>query len=68
MDPRLTISVAETARLLGIGRSAAYLAVRTGAIPSIRIGRRLLVPVKGLQELLEVDRTPEVPERETHRQ
>jgi excisionase family DNA binding protein len=39
----LTLKVEEAARLLGIGRSAAYEAVRRGEIPSVRIGRRVLV-------------------------
>ncbi len=47
-----TYSVEEAAKILGIGRSAAYQAVRTGEIPSIRIGRRLLVPVQALEQLL----------------
>ena len=49
---RKTYSVAETAKVLGIGRSAAYQAVKAGEIPSIRIGRRLLVPVQALEQLL----------------
>lgn len=36
-------------------RTAAYDAVRTGEIPSIRIGRRILVPVAALLRLLEAD-------------
>ena len=68
MNEKLTISVTETAELLGIGRSAAYEGVRTGAIPSIRIGRRLLIPLKGLRELLEVEIKQEAPEGDTPRQ
>ncbi len=34
-------TVEETARLLRIGRSAAYEAVRRGEIPALRFGRRL---------------------------
>ena len=48
-----TYTVEEVAELLGIGRSSAYTAVHTGEIPSIRIGRRLLVPVSGLKRLLD---------------
>ncbi len=47
-----TYSVEEAAKILGIGRSAAYQAVRTGEIPAIRIGKRLLVPVQALEQLL----------------
>jgi excisionase family DNA binding protein len=35
---RSTYDVDEAARILGIGRSAAYEAVRRGEIPSIRLG------------------------------
>lgn len=49
-----TISVEEAARVIGIGRSAAYEAARTGAIPTRRLGRRLLVPVPALLEWLGV--------------
>ena len=47
-----TYTVPETAKLLGIGRTAAYEAARTGQIPTIRIGKRLLVPVAALERLL----------------
>lgn len=40
----LTLGIEEAARLLGIGRATAYEAARTGQLPTIRIGRRLLVP------------------------
>ncbi len=39
-----TMAVPEAAVLLGVSRSAAYRAVARGEIPTIRIGRRLLVP------------------------
>jgi len=58
---RKTYSVAETAKVLGIGRSAAYQAVNAGEIPSIRIGRRLLVPVQALEQLLSTAK-PSTPE------
>lgn len=50
--PRMTLTVSETARLCRISRGAAYEAVRTGEIPSIRIGRRILVPTALLMRLL----------------
>jgi excisionase family DNA binding protein len=49
---RLTLTVEETARLLGIGRQLAYDKVKTGEIPVIKIGRRLLVPRPALEKLL----------------
>jgi len=49
---RATVSVEEAGRFLGVGRSAAYEAVRRGEIPHLRIGRRLLVPVPRLMALL----------------
>ncbi len=49
---RKTVTVEEAGRLLGIGRGPAYEAVRRGEIPSIRIGRRLLVPIASLARML----------------
>ncbi len=47
-----TMTIPEAAELLGISRSAAYRAVARGEIPTIRIGRRLLVPTAKLYQLL----------------
>lgn len=49
---RLTLTVEEAAALLGISRAFAYEAVRRGEIPSIRIGRRVLVPRVALDRLV----------------
>lgn len=43
-DSRITLTVEEAAKALGIGRGLAYEAVRRGEIPTIRLGKRLLVP------------------------
>ena len=47
-----TYSVEEAAKLLGIGRTAAYEGVRTGQIPSLRIGKRILIPIVAFENLL----------------
>jgi excisionase family DNA binding protein len=52
VQPRKTVTVDEAAKALGVSRYAAYRAVWQGQIPSIRIGRRLLVPVAKLNEML----------------
>jgi excisionase family DNA binding protein len=49
---RLTYDVVEAGRLLGLGRNASYEAAKTGQIPTIRIGRRLLVPKAALERML----------------
>ena len=49
----LTLTVRETAKWLGIGRQLAYDKVKTGEIPSLRIGRRYLVPRVALEQLLQ---------------
>ena len=46
----------EAARMLRIGRNAAYEAIGRGDIPSIRIGRRLLVPKAALRRMLDCER------------
>ena len=49
---RLTYSVEEAGRLLGISRNSAYNAATAGQIPTIRIGNRLLVPKAAIDRLL----------------
>ncbi len=49
---RLTMSVEQAAMALGVSRGTCYEAVRSGQIPTVRLGRRLLVPVEGLRALL----------------
>lgn len=53
MKERLTLTVEEAATLLGISRAFAYEAVTRGEIPSLRIGRRILVPKAALQRFLQ---------------
>ena len=52
-DERLTLTVTEAAELLGISRGTAYECVRTGEIPSVNFGRRVLVPRRRLMALLD---------------
>lgn len=47
-----TLTVEEAARILGISRGLAYDATKTGDIPTIKIGRRLLVPTAALVALV----------------
>jgi excisionase family DNA binding protein len=47
-----TVTVEDAARELGIGRNAAYEATKRGDIPSIRIGKRILVPRAALDRML----------------
>jgi excisionase family DNA binding protein len=49
---RLTLTVEEAAAALGISRAFAYESVHWGDIPSIKIGRRILVPRAALFKLV----------------
>lgn len=57
-ESELVLSVPETARRLGVGRNTLYDAIQRGEIPTLRIGRRILVPTAALDRLLMG--TPEV--------
>jgi excisionase family DNA binding protein len=52
-DERLTYTLNEAARRLGISRALAYEAANRGELPVCRIGRRVLVPRAALLRLLE---------------
>lgn len=47
----LTVSIPEAATLLGISKNLAYEAAARGEIPTVKIGRRVLVPRAGLYRL-----------------
>ncbi len=49
---RPTLTVDETATLLGISRWLVQQAVRRGELPVVRIGRRILIPRERLHALL----------------
>jgi excisionase family DNA binding protein len=51
-QPCVTMSVGETADLLGISRWLAYEQIQRGELPALRMGRRLRVPVRPVLELV----------------
>lgn len=51
-DDRLAYDIRDVARRLGLGKSAAYAAAARGQIPTIKIGRKLLVSKAALDQLL----------------
>ncbi|RFS87524.1 helix-turn-helix domain-containing protein [Actinomadura spongiicola] len=53
-DPQLqpTLTVPDAGRIIGLSRAAAYDAARRGDIPTIRIGRRIVVPTARLLAML----------------
>lgn len=55
---RLTLTVVQAARLLGIGRTQAYEAVRRRQLPALRLGKRILVPRAALERMLEQAAAP----------
>ncbi|MEE8550029.1 MAG: helix-turn-helix domain-containing protein [Gemmatimonadota bacterium] len=55
IQEKVVYTVLEAAELLGLGRHTAYEGVRSGVIPSVRVGRRILVPRVALEKLLRGD-------------
>ena len=53
----LVYTVNETARLLGISRSHAYDLVAAGTLAHIRLGRRIVVPRRTIDALLDTSVT-----------
>lgn len=52
---RATVTVQEAAQILGLGRNQAYEAAANGQLPTIRIGKRILVPKAALDRMLGLD-------------
>ena len=52
MHNRMTLTVEEAAEILGISRAFAYTLVRNEELPSLRLGRRVVVPRQALERML----------------
>ena len=52
MTEPLTYTVEQAAERLGVSRGTAYQAVREGQVPSVRVGRRVLIPRHRLEAFL----------------
>lgn len=50
-DAPLLVSVPEAARLLGVGTTFGWALVHSGEIPSVKLGRRVLVPRAALEHV-----------------
>jgi len=51
-NERLTLTVKETAQMLGLSRNSTYQGVLTGEIPHLKVGKRILIPRAALEKLL----------------
>ena len=54
----LVVSVVEAGKMLGLSRTSAYLAIKTGDIPALRIGKRFLVPKAAIAQMLAQVKVP----------
>jgi hypothetical protein len=52
---RPTVTVPQAGMVLGLGKDAAYECARRGDIPTIRLGRRVVVPTPRLLAMLGVE-------------
>lgn len=48
------LTIAEAAARLGVSRAYAYQLASDGTLPTVRLGRRILVPVEAMARLLTV--------------
>ena len=52
-ENRLTLTVEEAAELLGVSRALGYELVARGEIASLRLGRRIVVPRRAIESMLD---------------
>jgi hypothetical protein len=52
---RETLSIPESGKVLGIGRNQAYQAAQSGALPTLKFGKRIVVPIARLEKMLNGD-------------
>lgn len=50
---KLCLSVEEARKRIGLGKNLMYRYIENGTIPSIKFGRKILIPVAALSKYLE---------------
>ncbi|TFD13853.1 DNA-binding protein [Cryobacterium sp. TMT1-2-2] len=58
LSERVTVSVEQAGQVLGLSRGAAYNAARRGDIPTLKIGKRLIVSTAQLLAMLDACAEP----------
>lgn len=59
---RLAYSVDEAARLIGVGRTFLYAAIKQGTLKSSKVGGRRLLTVKAIETWLEINQESQIAE------
>jgi len=49
---KITYSIAEASKVLGISKTNTYKYANEGLLPSLKIGSRILIPVQALEEFV----------------
>ncbi len=57
-ETKQVLTVTEAARALGISRTLAYKLIGRHEIPSVRLGRRIVVPRRAIEDLLDSASAP----------
>lgn len=52
IEKKIVYSVEELAAALGISRTSAYQLVHDPSFPRVRVGKRIIIPVAGLEQWL----------------
>jgi hypothetical protein len=55
LTENLAVSVSTASKALGTGEYATYTGIKSGDIPSIKVGRRIMVPTAPLMKMLGLD-------------
>jgi excisionase family DNA binding protein len=53
MDQQPVLTVSEAARLLRLSRAFTYELVASGELPSVRFGRRIMIPRAAIERILD---------------
>jgi excisionase family DNA binding protein len=53
MDEQPVLTISEAARLLRLSRAFTYELVASGELPSVRFGRRIMIPRAAIERILD---------------
>jgi len=49
MEEKLTLTVSEASKLIGLNKNAVYALCKTPGFPAIEVGRRVIIPREALE-------------------
>jgi excisionase family DNA binding protein len=52
MDDKISLTISEAAKAIGVSRSKIFLLLKSGDVRAVKLGRRTLIPIDNLKSFI----------------